>query len=280
MGRSQGEGSKNSELLGMASLPPQRILVFGDTFGIPELLARIPSGFVVGIVAAAVRPQYHKELKDLAAGLDLPLLVQPKVHSATYADFFSQLAGLRPDSLICHSYSMLIRGDILNCVGWQAFNIHMSLLPRNRGPNPIQWTIIHGDQVSGTTLHVMDEGFDSGGIIDQEPVKIFESDTWVTLASRLNLATGRLLDRAIPLLLSGTWQAMPQDECAAVHNARIAPESFRIDFATMSDVQIYNLIRAQVAPLRGAYLDTPSGRLRFTDQISLREIADMRRRYS
>lgn len=263
----------------VTSLPIQRLLVVGDTYGVPAILARVPSECVVGIIAAEIRPQYLEELKNIAGGLGVPLLVQPRVNSPNYLDFFSGLTRLCPDSLICHSYSMLIRGDVLNLVSGHAFNVHMALLPRNRGPNPIQWALIHGDQKSGVSLHVMDEGFDSGSIVDQESINISTMDTWLTLLSILKVATSKLLDRAMPLLLNGNWQATQQDERIALHNTRIPSESFEINFAVMSDLQIYNLIRAQVAPLKGTYLDTSSGRVRFTEIISLEKVAEMRKCY-
>ena len=263
----------------MISSPIQRILLVGDTYGVPELLARVPSECVVGIVTAEIRPQYHEELKELADGIGVPFLIQPRVDSPNYSDFLSYLTKLCPDSLICHSYSMLIRSDVLNLIGGRAFNVHMALLPRNQGPNPIQWALIHGDQNSGVTLHVMDENFDRGAIVDQDTVDILFEDTWLTLSSRLRVATSELLDRMIPLLLSGNWQATPQNKSVALHNTRITPESFQINFAIMSDLQVYNLIRAQVAPLKGAYLDSLSGKVRFTECLSLEGIAEMRKQH-
>lgn len=261
----------------VTSLPLQRLLVVGDTYGVPEILARVPSECVIGIVAAEIRPQFHVVLKNIADRLGVPLLVQPRAASPCYPDFVSGLSKLRPDSLICHSYSMLIRHDVLGLVEGRAFNVHMALLPRNRGPNPIQWALIHGDKKSGVSLHVMDEGFDNGHIIEQESIDILDSDTWLTLLTRLKVATSELLDRAMPLLLNGNWQATTQNERIALRNPRIPPDSFEINFAVMSDLQIYNLIRAQIAPLKGAYLDTSSGRVRFTERLTLEKITEMRR---
>lgn len=263
----------------MASLPIQRLLVVGDTYGVPEVLARVPSRCVVGIVAAEIRPQCHEDLKDIANGIGVPFFIQPRAGSSNYSGFLSSLSRLCPDGLICHSYSMLIRSDVLNLVGGRAFNVHMALLPRNRGPNPIQWALIHGDQKSGASLHVMDDGFDGGPVVDHESIDILDVDTWQTLFSRVKGATSKLLDRTMPLLLNGNWQATPQDEDIALHNPRIPVDSFEINFAVMSDIQIYNLIRAQIAPLKGAYFDTPAGRVRFTEFISLEQIVEMRKCY-
>lgn len=276
-GENSKQGFRKLQGAKVISSPIQRLLVVGDTYGVPEVLARVPRECVAGIVAAEIRPQYHTELEKLSAQIGVPFCIQPRADAPNYPDFLACLADSRPDSLICHSYSMLIRGEVLNLVGGRAFNVHMALLPRNRGPNPIQWALIHGDHKTGVSLHVMDTGFDSGPIVDQEVVGISDVDTWRTLFSNAKVAASKLLDRAMPLLLSGNWRANPQDERLALQNKRIPAESFAIDFASMSDRQIFNLIRAQVAPLKGAYLDKPSGRVRFAERISIEEIAEMRK---
>ncbi|MES2984403.1 MAG: formyltransferase family protein [Pseudomonadota bacterium] len=258
--------------------PIERLLLLGDDYGIPELLAHVPRERVVGIVATANRPQYHATLAALAAEAGLPLLIQPPAQETeAAAQFITQLAALAPDGLLCHSYAMLVRPPMLALVDGHAFNVHAALLPRHRGPNPVQWALIHGDTHTGITLHQMSEGFDSGAILAQQQVPITPEDTWVTLHARIREQTPALLQRALPGLLSGHWHATAQDERLALHNPRITRDSFRLD-ASMSDRAIYNLIRAQVAPLAGAYADTPQGRIRFPDFVPLHDIPALRTR--
>ncbi len=258
----------------------QRVLVVGDSTGVPELLERLPADRVVAIVAAVIRPQYHDALQRIADDRRVPMLVQPRIDAPEYAAFGAALRALSPDSLICHSYAMLLREDVLSLVSGRAFNVHLALLPRHRGPNPIQWALIHGDAMTGATMHVMNETFDRGPIVDQESIGIEDIDTWASLLDRAREAGRRLLDRAIPALLDGTWSTRPQDEGRAVTNARIPRDSMPIDFAKMTDQQVVNLIRAQVAPLEGAYLDTFVGRLRFTTPITRAEAAALRRQHA
>lgn len=254
----------------------KNILLVGDLYGIPELLERIPLSNIAGLVAAEIRAHEHDSLRELAHRSGLPLFIQPRKTSVAYADFQSRIAELRPDGLICHSYSMLIQKELLDLVGGRAFNVHMALLPRNRGPNPIQWALIHGDKQAGVSLHLMDETFDAGPIIAQEATDIEVAETWVTLSLKLKGLAQRLLDRALPIILQGSWEAVAQNEGCATRNSRISRNSFAIDFSSMSDLQIYNLIRAQVAPLVGAYLETPAGRQHFAQPLSMRQIAEMR----
>jgi methionyl-tRNA formyltransferase len=261
-------------------VPLQRVLLIGDSTGIPELLERMPGDRVAGIVAAAIRPQYHDALQRLAIDRGVPMLIQPRVDAPDYAEFIAALRSLAPDSLICHSYSMLLRPDLLSLVSGRAFNLHLALLPRHRGPNPIQWALIHGDANTGATLHVMNESFDRGPIVDQESIAIDDTDTWASLLERARDAGRYVLDRTLPALLAGTWTARPQDEREAVTNTRIPRESLPIDFVRMTDRQIVDLVRAQVAPLQGAYLESGAGRLRFTAPITPAEAAAMRRQYA
>ncbi|WP_431098453.1 methionyl-tRNA formyltransferase [Polaromonas aquatica] len=254
----------------------KKIVLVGDLHGIPELLERIPRSRIAAVVVAGIRGHEHEQLLKLADLSGLPLIVQPRKTSAEYANFQSSISRLRPDGLICHSYSMLIQKEILDLVEGRAFNVHMALLPRNRGPNPVQWALIHGESQTGVTLHLMDETFDAGPLIAQESTEIGITDTWVTLSLKLKALTKQLLDRALPDILSGNWTAVRQNEAEATSNSRISKDSFAIDFAVMDDLQIYNLIRAQVAPLAGAYLQTAAGRQHFSELISIEQIAQMR----
>ena len=260
---------------------PKRVLIVGDGYGVPELLERVPSGRMSAIIAAENRPQYHEQLQSVALDAGVKFFVQPHIHNhRRYDRFMLELEELEPDGLICHSYSMLIRPDLLQLVSDLAFNVHASLLPKNRGPNPVQWALIHGENKTGVTLHVMDVEIDSGAIIDQQEVDILASDTWHTLMERVRSATGYLLDRALPTIFDGTWESREQDSSSVTVNRRIAPESLKIEFSSMTDLEVFNLIRAQVSPLAGAYIDGPGGRVHFPRFINIEQIALLRREYS
>ncbi len=257
--------------------PLKRMLLLGDAFGLPQLLARIPNHVLAGIVVASNRPASYTPVAAFAEQRGLPLLVQPSFRdSHAYAAFIASLKDLRPDSILCHSYAMLVRKEMLDMVKGNAFNMHAALLPRHRGPNPIQWSLIHGDDCTGVTLHVMDAAFDTGDIIAQESITIHDDDSWVTLSQKLSVAAEGLLDANIETLIQGNWSRAPQDNTLAVHNKRISPESFLIDFATMDDRTIFNLIRAQISPLVGAYIETSNGRTHYPHMLSLEEIAQLR----
>ena len=248
-----------------------KIALLCDNLGAPRLLRHVPQENVACIVAAEIRPQYLNMLKSLAKKHDVPLVVQRKN---------SCLSLKGADSILCDSYSMRVPETTLLDLSGRAVNIHFSLLPENRGPNPVQWAIIHNDPFTGVTAHQMAATFDSGPIIDQTKVSVAMDDTWVLLFSRLNHVAERLLAHVVPDLLDGKAVCTVQDESQATRNTRLTPESPRIDFRTMTDLQVYNWIRAQVAPLQGAYLEENGERLRFPRYLGFEGVASMRKAFS
>jgi phosphoribosylglycinamide formyltransferase-1 len=82
-------------------------------------------------------------------------------------------------------------------------NIHPALLPAFPGLDAQRQAWEHGAKVSGATVHLVDEGLDSGPIVAQEAVPVLSSDTPETLAARILEAEHRLYPRAVRLLLEG-----------------------------------------------------------------------------
>ena len=118
-----------------------------------------------------------------------------------------QLAQTAPTRILVHSYSMILRPDVLSLVDYDALNIHAAL-PRNRGPNPVQWALIHDEAETGVTLHYLDDGLDTGDIVAQERIGISDADTWVTLSKRLRQANGSTSS-------SGIWRPCLTADCRA-----------------------------------------------------------------
>jgi methionyl-tRNA formyltransferase len=256
-----------------------RLVLFGDTTGIPQLMGAIPKDVIKGIVISSIRPQYFDELQKLAADNNLPLLVQPKFGSLAYTSFLEAFQQLNFDMLVCNCYSMIIRKDILESVKYNSINIHWALLPLNRGPNPTQWAIIKDEKKTGISIHYMEEGLDSGDIICQVEEEIKDTDTWVTVNERLHQRSFGFIQENMPRILSGEHTRIKQDETIATKNERLNADSPKIDFASMSVRQIFNLVRAQVAPLKGAYIAKNGERIHFPNYMSMEEVKELRKKH-
>lgn len=236
-----------------------RILLCGDASGISQLMSHVPERYVVGIIAASIRPQYLAELNKLSESKNIPLLIQPKCKSSDYESFRSEVEALKADLIWVNSYSMIIRDDVLAATRLGGLNIHGALLPRYRGCNPTQWAIIHQEYVTGVTLHEMDSGLDTGPVIDQRKVPIFIEDTWLDVRSRQEIATDALLSANVPKVLSENWSAVTQYEPGATVGTRRKPEDGRFTWSAPV-IEIHNKIRALVPPLPPASYQLPSGK--------------------
>jgi UDP-4-amino-4-deoxy-L-arabinose formyltransferase/UDP-glucuronic acid dehydrogenase (UDP-4-keto-hexauronic acid decarboxylating) len=256
-----------------------KIVLCGDIFGVKRLISVVPHDAIAGIIGASIRPQYLDDLGVVAESVKAPLLIQPEHRAARYDSFMTDVRRLKVDMLICSSYSMIIRDEILEVVNGNAVNVHASLLPKNRGPNPIQWTIIRGEDSTGITMHYMNSKVDSGDMVAQHEIRVQFDDTWVLLRDRIAAEMTAFLKAWVPEILCGGAPRIRQDESQATSNPRLGPEYPKIDFDTMSDLQIYNLIRAQVAPLRGAYVEAGGRKVHLDVFVPFEEISGLRKRY-
>jgi methionyl-tRNA formyltransferase len=251
----------------------KRIILFGDIPGIPQLLRHLPPTSVVGIVGASIRPQYLCELNGLANDLNVQFLIQPKWQSDEYQSFIDAVKSLSPDLILINSYSMIIRGDLLQIPSFGGLNIHAALLPRNRGCNPTQWAILKGELKTGVTLHVIDTGIDTGPIIDQCTVPIFFDDTWLDVRARLEKSTDNLIRSNLNDILSGNWVATPQNESDATVGRRRSPLDSILSWEAPL-VDIHNLVRALVPPLPPArYQDLDGNWIEISDYQTIWQLA-------
>lgn len=254
----------------------KRILLFGADVGISQLLHHLPSDLICGIVAAETRPHQHQALQELASSLHLPFIIQPRFNSMTYPRFVEQVQRLSPDLILVNSYSMLLQPEILAIPKWGAINIHGALLPEYRGANPVQWALLNDETETGVTMHYMDKSFDSGDIISQRRVSILFDDTWRTIYKRIEAETEKLLAEELPKLLAGTNTRQHQDERRAHHWRRRHPKDGLIDWS-QDPRQIYNLIRALVKPLPGAFYINASGkRIVLDEYMTIKEVTALK----
>jgi methionyl-tRNA formyltransferase len=231
--------------------PSRRLVLFGDTVGLPQLLRALDRNAVVGLVAASLRPEQHPPLTKLSEAHGLPLLLQPRAGDAAYANFARRLRELTPDLLIVNSYAMVLRPDILAIPRFGAINVHGALLPGYRGANPTEWALINGERETGVTIHAIDAGIDTGPILAQRKVPIRFEDTWLDVRQRVGEATDGLLAETLPGILAGGVQLSAQEESVARHWRRRTAEDGRFDWSQPA-IDIYNLVRALVAPHPGA----------------------------
>jgi len=127
------------------------------------------------------------------------------------AEFVEQVRQLGVALIVVAAFARILKKTLIGVPRLGCINVHSSLLPRYRGPEPFYWVLVNRETRTGVTVHYVDEGIDSGDIILQRDLEILPNDTVTTLVDRCAGLAGELLCRAIPLLLTGKAPRIPQD---------------------------------------------------------------------
>lgn len=105
------------------------------------------------------------------------------------------------DLIVLAGYMRLVGSTLLNSYSSKIINLHPSLLPSFQGKDAIGQAIDYGVKYTGVTVHFVDEGMDTGPIIKQKVVPIYESDTVETLTEKIHLVEHNLLLEVANLIL-------------------------------------------------------------------------------
>lgn len=155
-----------------------------------------------------------------AAELGLPL-AQPKTLRGNAA-FEAQLRASGADVAVTCAYGKILPASLLTVPRFGFLNTHTSLLPAYRGAAPIQWALIRGETVTGTTIMQTDAGMDTGPILLQEELPIAPEWTSIELADALSVQAARLIVEALLHLPDLT--PVPQDETRATSAPMLVKE--------------------------------------------------------
>ncbi len=206
--------------------------------GTPEFGAIVLDGLVnngygpILVATAPDKPVGRKAVltpppvKLLAEKYKIPALQPEKIENCKL-----KIENLKPDLGITAAYGKIIPKDILDIPKSGFINIHPSLLPKYRGPSPIQTAILNGDKETGVSIILMDEKMDSGPIVAMSNVKCQMSNvTHKELEKKLaNLGTELLL-KTIPRWLKGEIKPIPQDESKATYTKIFKKDDGKIDW--------------------------------------------------
>jgi methionyl-tRNA formyltransferase len=140
-----------------------------------------------------------------------------------------RLKEIEPEALITSAYGKLVSKTLLDIFSSGNINIHPSLLPRWRGPSPIETAILEGDTETGVTFMQMTEELDAGPIYAQQSIPLGEENT-KRLSEKLSLLAANMLESFLPLFLEGPQGIKEQDERAVTHSKIIKKEHARVDW--------------------------------------------------
>lgn len=226
-----------------------RLVFFGTpALAVPSLSALSQRHDVAAAVCQPDRPQGRSKqpvpppVKEWAHEHGIPVTQPVKLNDGTFETWLREQA---PEVCVLVAYGRILKQAILDVPPHGFINLHPSLLPRRRGPSPIQTAILKGDSVTGITIMRLDAGTDTGDILLQESAPIEPDDTSESLSHRLGTLGAELLVRALDQIATGTAVFTPQDHARATYTKRYEKTDGRIDWS-LAAVDIHNLVRAAI----------------------------------
>ena len=200
---------------------------------------------VVGVFTQPDKPVGRKQIltpppvKVFAEENGIPVY-QPK--TVRDGEALLILKNLNPDIIVVVAYGKILPKEILSLPKYGCVNAHASILPKYRGASPIQWCIVCGEKQTGVTTMLMDEGMDTGDMLETAIVDIGDDETSEELFERLTDTAAELVCSTVAKLEKGEITPKKQNEEDATYAPIITKEMALIDFGR-SAADIHNLVR-------------------------------------
>jgi methionyl-tRNA formyltransferase len=198
----------------------------------------------VGAIAVTKR---NKEMQaiigQMVEGTDIPMLI---LNRKDYVP--ALLNAIREQDInigLIMTFPWLIPSEVLSLPQKGFINFHYGLLPQCRGPHPILRHLLNNDADAGITLHIVDEGIDTGPVVMQEKVPIDADDTYGTLQSKLAFTAARQAANLLKILSYGSIiPSKPQDESLASYHEMPGAAELTINWKMMKAAEIVRLVNA------------------------------------
>ncbi|MGB4324966.1 MAG: methionyl-tRNA formyltransferase [Candidatus Nanopelagicales bacterium] len=198
----------------------------------------------------------------LARDHGIEVLAPEKVASAAEI-----LRALEPDCIPIVAYGQIIPADMLAIPAFGWVNLHFSLLPALRGAAPVQHAIWGGDQMTGATTFLLDQGMDTGPVLGTMVEAILPSDTAGSLLHKLSESGAVLLHQTIDALEQGLLTPVAQPSDGVTYAPKIEKADARINWEYPAR-EVDRRIRA-MTPAPGAWTTSPDGDSFVIDPIVL-----------
>ncbi|HVN95202.1 MAG TPA: methionyl-tRNA formyltransferase [Syntrophorhabdaceae bacterium] len=234
-----------------------RTIFFGSSsFSVPAL--KSIAEHTICVVTKKAKPKGRgyalddNEVKMAAQELNLPLIEIDSFKD----EVVRTLPDHKPDFFAVVSFGLIVPKWVLDIPSVGPINVHPSLLPLYRGPSPMQWAILSGDETTGITLIRMNEKMDAGDVIYQEQVGIGQGENFIELSERLAKRVSEILPEVLrEIHARGTIEGTEQRHDAATYTPIITKQMGMIDWSKSAQ-EIDRQVRALVSwPTAYTYLD-------------------------
>ena len=214
-------------------MEPRIVFMGTPKFALPTLEKLCDAYPVVGVVTQPDRPAGRGRrcvappVKQLAEAEGIPVFQPERLRTI---EAIERLRVWMPDLIVVAAFGQILPPAVIELPRFGALNVHGSLLPRWRGATPVQAALLAGDTVTGVTIMQMNEGLDTGPILAQRELPIYQDETAGELEERLAQLGAELLLEILPAYLSGELQPRPQPEEGVTLTRRLQKEAAALDW--------------------------------------------------
>ncbi|CAM3852372.1 formyltransferase family protein [Aquirufa aurantiipilula] len=229
-----------------------RIIFIGSVYFSKVMLEKLIelNALVVGVITKE-KSSFNADFEDLSSIAIRNRIPFNYVQNINESSSIEWIKNLNADIIFCFGWSNLIKKDVLTTCPLGVIGFHPSLLPQNRGRHPLIWAKVLGLKKSGTSFFFMDEGADTGDLLDQKEFEILFEDDAAVLYEKMISNALQQIQSFLPKLQNGTFSKCKQSNLGNIWRKRNAADGL-IDFRMTSE-SICNLVRGLSKPYPGAH---------------------------
>jgi methionyl-tRNA formyltransferase len=187
-------------------------------------------------------------------------------------EIIEALKELKPDFFVTFAFGQILSQEVLDIPKYETINLHVSLLPKYRGANPIQRAIINGDKMTGICTMITELGLDCGDICMKEPIEITPKMNCVELFEICASHSPELLEKTLTGIKEGTLKPEKQCEDGLCFADKLKKEECQIDWSKSAQ-EIHNLVRG-VYKCPGAFFNYNNKIIKVMETEPLDEILE------
>lgn len=211
-------------------------LATGVVTDTPVLKALARAGYKISAVissyeAGLSRKPRPLEISETARELNIPLLLPAKLRDAT-----EDISRMKPALGVLIAYGQIVPAGIINMFPRGIINLHPSLLPKHRGPTPIESVILGGEEQTGVSIMQLSEAMDAGPVYVQASYSLKSDESKQEISDNLLAMGEQLIMEHLPRIIDGSLKPKPQDNTLATYDGLISKQDGIIDWTKDASV--------------------------------------------
>ena len=228
------------------------IFIGNVDFSASALVKLLGMGVTIDAIVTKKDSHFNSDFYDLSKIAKKQKIPYKYVSNINNTEIVSWIKNIKPDIIYCFGFSQILEQEILNIPSLGVIGFHPAELPKNRGRHPIIWALVLGLPSTASTFFFMDSNADSGDIISQRPISIFENDNAQILYQKITKIALEQIEEFVPNLELGTYNRIKQNNKSSNFWRKRSIKDGEIDWR-MSAKSIYNLVRGISKPYVGAH---------------------------